>query len=154
VVERLHEGSDASGSPDPSDSLPHLADLDVSAERRNDYAEWAERMKSKRQEKVETIRAAERPASPGPTYWSSDALFEESRRLEEDDQGVVATRTELLAVLGLPPNADEPEVVRTYRRLAKEHHPDRYPDAEQAIRDLHVEKMQRITAAYRALQRT
>jgi DnaJ-class molecular chaperone len=58
----------------------------------------------------------------------------------------------LLAVLGLGGDATPADIVSTYRQRAKEHHPDRVPDADDATRAHHVEQMQRITAAYRALQ--
>jgi hypothetical protein len=160
--------SDESDEPDAStrsterdvvDALRHLnrsADgdgdgADAATDRQAAYAEWAERMKQKRAEKQATIRGdAAQPQAA--SYWSSDALFEESKRLEDDLAKAVQTRSELLAVLGLPPTADADEVQRQYRRLAKEHHPDRYPEADPEIRDHHAEQMHRINAAYRALQ--
>ena len=59
---------------------------------------------------------------------------------------------ELLAVLGLPGTATDDDVHRQYRTLAKEHHPDRFPDADESTREWHAEQMHRINAAYRALQ--
>jgi hypothetical protein len=165
--ERREASDDESDEPDASarsterdvvDALRHLnrstdgdGDEGPGTDRQAAYAEWAERMKQKRAEKQATIRGepTEREAA---TYWSSDALFEESKRLESDLAKAVQTRTELLAVLGLPPTADADEVQRQYRRLAKEHHPDRYPNADQVVREHHAEQMHRINAAYRALQ--
>lgn len=127
----------------------------ASSNRQAAYADWADRMKQKRAEKQATIRAT-KPPEPGSsrdgTYWSSDALYEESRRLESDLTKAVQTRVELLAVLGLSGTATEDDVHRQYRTLAKEHHPDRFPDADESTRDWHAEQMHRINAAYRALQ--
>lgn len=133
-------------------SLDGIVDLDASEDKQAAYAEWAERMKAKRAEKRDHLRALTEDAdrSGGPSYWSAEAVWQESQRLEESG-GAVASRVELLAVLGLGPGASDAEIVSSYRRLAKQHHPDRFPDADDATLARHVEQMQRLTAAYRAL---
>jgi curved DNA-binding protein CbpA len=49
------------------------------------------------------------------------------------------------AVLGVPPTADASQVREAYRRLAKQFHPDRHPDASA------TERMQRINQAWEVL---
>ncbi|MDZ7733567.1 MAG: J domain-containing protein [Acidimicrobiia bacterium] len=159
VVGRLHDArGDGDAPADGDGQLLGLGGLDLTESRQDEYAQWAERMRVKREEKLGAIRST----APGPaagastnaSYWTTDALYQESRRVEEENQGVLSSRTELLAVLGLPGGATDEQIQATYRRLAKEHHPDRFPDADEETRARHVETMQRITAAYRALQRS
>ena len=54
-------------------------------------------------------------------------------------------------VLGVSPNADDEEIKRVYRELARKYHPDRYADSDLA--DLASEKMKEINAAYEEIQR-
>lgn len=140
--------------PDEDSMLSLLGGLDGAGDKRAEYAEWVERMKVKRIEKVDRIRdlSGRDDGDDEPTYWSAEAVWEESRRLEGEGDSVVVTRQELLAVLGLSGEATHADVVAMYRRKAKEHHPDRFPDADEATRALHIDQMQRISAAYRALQ--
>ena len=54
-------------------------------------------------------------------------------------------------VLGLPRNANEEQIKRAYRELAKKDHPDNFPDA--SMRELAEEKMKEINEAYDMLMR-
>ena len=54
-------------------------------------------------------------------------------------------------VLGLPRNANEEQIKRAYRELAKKYHPDNFPDA--SMRELAEEKMKEINEAYDMLMR-
>jgi hypothetical protein len=146
--------AETSSSVDVESTFPSLGDLGDVGDKRAEYADWAERMKVKRAEKVDRVRelSDDKGDADGPTYWSADAVWEESRRLEDEGTSLVVTRVEHLAVLGLGGDATQEEVVSMYRRKAKEHHPDRFPDADEATRAYHVEQMQRISSAYRALQ--
>jgi hypothetical protein len=147
---------EAAPDEEPDDELlERLEDLDETGEKRAEYAEWVERMRAKREEKVDRVRQLQDDADPvaGATYWSAESVFAETRRLEDDRPDVVLTRTELLATLGLSAAADDSAIVAAYRQLAKAHHPDRFPDADDETRAYHVDRMQRITAAYKVLRR-
>ena len=54
-------------------------------------------------------------------------------------------------ILGVSPDADDEEIKRAYRALARKYHPDRHKDSELA--DLASEKMKEINAAYEEVQR-
>lgn len=56
-------------------------------------------------------------------------------------------------VLGLAPDADHQAIVRAYRKLVKQHHPDRLGDVDEATRAAAEIRLHEITAAYRELQR-
>ena len=54
-------------------------------------------------------------------------------------------------VLGVSPSADDEEIKKAYRELARKYHPDRYTDSDLA--DLAGEKMKEINAAYEEITR-
>ena len=137
-------------------------------ERAAQYAAWAERMRTKRAAAKARIAAdaasgstgpdgpaSGAAASGGPTYWTTDALFAESRRVEEQElvgRPDPAVVRELLAVLDLRDGADPDQLTAAYRRLAKEHHPDRFVHADDATRRFHEERMLEVNRAYRHLR--
>ena len=61
------------------------------------------------------------------------------------------SRKEALSILGLPDDAQENEIRKSYHRLANKHHPDRFvdlgPNAEKAA----AKKFSRIKEAYEIL---
>jgi hypothetical protein len=62
-----------------------------------------------------------------------------------------ASRDLALRVLGISSAADELEIRRAYRRLARAFHPDLHPSASEDERRALVERFQAVTEAYRAL---
>lgn len=124
------------------------------AERAAQYNEWADRMKAKRQRNRDAILGSQRPKTDS-SYWSTDALFADSRLAEEDD---LLTRPnpwrvqELLSILDLDHDAAPEDVGDAYRKLAKQHHPDRYVAADRETQQFHADKMTDINKAYRALK--
>jgi DnaJ-domain-containing protein 1 len=134
--------------------LGHLSStyttVDSDAAQSARYTDWAERIKEKRNR-----LAKDQAGEPSPSYWSTDALFEESRRVEDDE---ILSRPnpwrvmELLATLDLREGASTTEIGEAYRRLAKKHHPDRFVNAEPAIQEFHAEKMRDVITAYRTLK--
>lgn len=161
------EGARAAGEPVPAGANPwqeepsplsRLRDTPAPAEgdhpdpRAEQYSEWAARMRAKRRR-----LASDLEGTPAPSNWSTDALFEESRRVEDDERH--STRKpnpwrvqELLAVLDLREGATAAEVGNAYRRLAKVHHPDHFVEADADIQEYHAHKMREIIRAYRTLQ--
>jgi DnaJ-domain-containing protein 1 len=122
------------------------------------YNDWAERMRDKRtrnQAQAREIQDRAAGITRDPTYWNSDALFEESRRVDQEE---LLERpnpwrvTELLAVLDLRDGASATEIGDAYRRLAKTHHPDRFIEADENTREFHEQKMREVIDAYRALK--
>lgn len=128
------------------------------ADREAQYQAWAERMRTKRATAKERIRATQEPAREtgerieGSGYWTTDALFAESRRVSADPSDERRGLDELLAVLDLRDGADPDQIGAAYRRLAKEHHPDRHAADDEATRAFHEARMREITLAYRALR--
>ena len=114
------------------------------------YADWAARLR----EKGAARTRAESPAAGTEGYWSPEALFEDSRRLAREadvaDRNPWAVR-ELLAVLDLREGATRADIGHAYRRLAKQHHPDRYALADPRTQAYHEAEMRRVIDAYAAL---
>jgi DnaJ-domain-containing protein 1 len=120
---------------------------------------WADRLRDKRRRDQERIRAAETAGSDepaaGPAHWSAESVLG-----RDDAHGagfdllapVSSRRIECLGVLGLDPAAGDDDIALAYRNLAKQHHPDRWAEADQATQATHAEAMLRINAAYRALR--
>lgn len=113
------------------------------------YSDWAERMRDKKS------RLHQEQDGPVPSYWTTDALFEESRRLEHEELHTKPNPwrvQELLAVLDLRTGATPHDIGDAYRKLAKQHHPDRYVQADEATQRFHAERMITIADAYRTLK--
>jgi DnaJ-class molecular chaperone len=56
-------------------------------------------------------------------------------------------------VLGVDAHAPEDDIRRAFRRLAKDHHPDRFASAPPEELDRAKKRLAAITAAYHALTR-
>lgn len=120
--------------------------------RAEQYSQWAERMRAKRRRLTSDLEG-----TPAPSNWSTEALFEESRRIEDDERFSTHRPNpwrvqELLAVLDLREDATAADVGNAYRRLAKVHHPDHFLEADVDIQEYHAQKMREIIRAYRALK--
>ena len=139
---------------DPEHTLSQLGGSaalndDARAER---YSEWAERMRQRRRPAAGTADAAP-GAGATAGYWSSEALFADSRRLEQEEPRQNPWRVrELLAVFDLNEGATPAEIGTAYRRLAKQHHPDRYVSADPDTQEFHADRMRRIIDAYHELR--
>lgn len=163
----------ADGSPDDLASrMPRLhelpgmprdpaAEIDIDAEeaRAAQYNDWAERLRDKRRVAQERQRqygqAASATPTTEPTYWTTDALFEESRRVDGEEQlsrPDPARVQELLAVLELEGRPSSDAIADAYRRLAKTHHPDRFALADEATQIRHAARMRAVIDAYSALK--
>jgi DnaJ-domain-containing protein 1 len=144
------------------ESTTGFARAELSAdERAAQYTDWANRMREKRQRVRDAMNGSTGAGGAGSSepetanYWTPDALFAESRRIEDDP---IAERPnpwrvkELYAVLDLDDSATPREVGSAYKRLAKQHHPDRYVGADPATQEHHAERMRDINRAYRSLK--
>jgi len=60
--------------------------------------------------------------------------------------------TDPYAVLGLPPDAHEPDVNRVFRALARDLHPERYVGAPEEERAAAEERFKEVSAAYSAIK--
>jgi DnaJ-domain-containing protein 1 len=114
------------------------------------YSDWAARMRDKGAARP---GAGDEPAT-GSGYWSAEALFEDSRRVAHEEG--VARRNpwvvrDLLGVFDLAEGATRAEIGHAYRRLAKQHHPDRFMMADPETRAFHEAEMRRVIDAYEAL---
>lgn len=126
--------------------------------RADEYSAWAERLREKRNKNQQHIRQAQGEGDgdgSSPNYWTTEALYDESRRVQAEELGSGSpghSNRELLALFNLTEKASAADITDAYRRLAKLHHPDRYVEADRETQDHHADQMQRINAAYRALK--
>ncbi len=160
------QGASGRGAPPPDaenpwseqrENLSRLSETGTSPEgddpdpRVEHYSDWAERLRAKRRRPT-----ADSDGAPAPSHWSTNALFEESRRVEDEERhGGRANPwrvTELLAVLDLREGATASDINTAYRRLAKGHHPDRFVEADADVQEFHADKMSEIIRAYQALK--
>jgi hypothetical protein len=82
----------------------------------------------------------------------SDFLHGRRRaRAREGRASPPAAHSTAWQALGLSPGAEETEIKRAYRRLAREVHPDLHPDATDGERRFLAERFSALTDAYRAL---
>ncbi|MEZ5141128.1 MAG: J domain-containing protein [Acidimicrobiales bacterium] len=158
-------GDPADVAPEPLptidlDALTRPDELLDAGQRAAQYNDWAERMRAKRQRAKAVYAGGGGTDSPpeaevGATYWTTDAVFAEGRRVADNE---VPARPnpwrvqELLEVLDLRDDATPADVNHAYRRLAKQHHPDRYVEADDEIRRFHEERMAVINQAYATLR--
>ncbi len=145
--------------------LDELADLTLieagtPTERAEQYNAWAERLKQKRARAKEVYATTASTDGPAPAstsaHWTTEAVFAESRRLEEAEtweRPDPRRAAELLAVLGLQGDATALQVGDAYRQLAKKHHPDRFAAAEADVQAEHADRMAEINRAYAALKK-
>lgn len=55
-------------------------------------------------------------------------------------------------ILGVSEGATPEEIKKAYRNLAKQHHPDRYANESEEVREMHEKKFKEINEAYEKLQ--
>jgi hypothetical protein len=168
------DGDGASdGQRQPADIRARLRDLESIPERAPDagtgaasgddgvdrqaaYAAWADRMRSHKKDKLAGI--VPDPDEPEPSkatvspHWDSSTLFVSIQDEGPPAPALMGTR-ELLAVLALEEGATEREVQSAFRRLAKEHHPDRWHDAPPEERAGHEVRMSLIVEVHAELRR-
>ena len=128
----------------------HLGDSPDDAER---ISAWADRMRQKRRRDQAEILGDAAPRASAAGNWCSDHVTGADDPASEP--GVVTDPSRvsrLLGELGLPHDASADDVAGAYRRLAKQHHPDRWAEADEATRRLNAEEMMRVNAVYRALR--
>jgi hypothetical protein len=133
------------------------AQAEPGADRQAAYAAWADRMRSHKQDKLADIRAAQQQAdaaqeAPGSPYWDVSNLFAGPDPDAPSDPRLMET-SQLLEILEVGVDASPPEIQAAYRRLVKEHHPDRWIDAAPEVRDEHETRMALISEAHRELRR-
>jgi hypothetical protein len=120
------------------------------------YAAWAERMKTHKKSKLADLAVeGDEEVGKRPTtspYWDTAALFSTAPEEKPTDPALMATK-DLLFILELPQDAAAGDLQGAFRRLAKEHHPDRWHDAPAEIRAEHEDRMALITEAHRELRR-
>jgi DnaJ-domain-containing protein 1 len=116
---------------------------------------WAERLRRKSERDRATILggATTTGSAASAGYWSSSHVAGSDDPTAEP--GVVADptrRSRLLGELGLPADASTDDVAAAYRRLAKQHHPDLWAEADEVTRQRNADEMMRVNAIYRALR--
>lgn len=155
---RRNQGANRDRIELPRDEDVIVLDSSETEDRAAEYREWVTRMRAKRAANQQRIRAAtSEPRVQAPSsYWSAEQVFRESQRVAEAEAGnprdALAIQ-EVLAVLGLSGAPEPHEIDAAFRRLAKEHHPDRHVDADEATRNHHLEQMRRVNEAYAHLRR-
>lgn len=116
------------------------------------YSAWAERLRQKRVSAQRDI-AGTAPDPAGPpreAHWSSQSVFTESQRVVDNDLGAHRDPVGIsaaYAVLGLESDASLDEIDARYRRLAKQHHPDRFITSDAATQREHAERFRSINTA-------
>lgn len=141
------------GDGDQPEELPVGSNLFQTTQRAEQVQAWAQRMRDKRAAREAAAAAEAQPDTA--SYWSAQALFEDSRHVEHEERLTSSSavhRTELLASLGLGAGATAREITDAFRSLAKLHHPDRYTHAPADVQAHHADAMARINTTYQALK--
>ena len=81
--------------------------------------------------------------------WHQGGGFHQGRQAGPSAEDRVSAA---LAALGLEPGASADEIKQTWRRLSKEHHPDRVTHLGEEFRQVAEERMRKINAAYDELK--
>lgn len=126
----------------------------MSATRADDYEAWAARLQQKRTTSQQKYLGAS-PDDDHLTYWDSEHVFAESERVTADERSSAkgVDLAPAYAALDLDPTASAKDVERAFRRLAKQHHPDRHVASDEPTREFHLARMRRINDAYDQLRR-
>lgn len=155
--ERDEQGDDDAAARDRPRIDQSDSRLFATQARADQYSAWAERLREKRTRNQERIRGAQSDVpDERATYWTTEALFDESQRVEQEEleSGDFVRHTrQLLAMFNLNEGASMKQITDAYRGLAKLHHPDRYVAADADTQHKHADQMQRLNAAYRALRK-
>lgn len=93
-------------------------------------------------------RSATRPAALGP-----EEFLHDRPRARRTRSARPAPNAEAYRVLGLGPGADDEAVQRAFRRLAREVHPDRHPEASAEERARLLSRFAELSQAYHTLTR-
>jgi DnaJ-domain-containing protein 1 len=150
---RSQEGEDDPIVLPRDDDITIVVDeAELPSDRAAQYRDWAERLRMKRAVAQDRIRGSAPRESP--TYWRTEDVYRESKRLAD---GEVPHRADpivqdLLAVFGITGEPSPRQVENEFRRLAKEHHPDRHVGEDEATRTYHLEQMRRVNEAYARLR--
>jgi DnaJ-domain-containing protein 1 len=140
-------------TPGPTDRGPDGVRAEIPLDDAERISAWADRLRQKRERDQATILGDAPKVATSADYWSSEHLGAGDDALS--DPGVAADpsrRSRLLAELGLAVDAGADDIAAAYRRLAKQHHPDRWAAADEATQRDHAEEMMRINAVLQALR--
>jgi hypothetical protein len=118
------------------------------------YSAWAGRLHDKSVRDHATIVGSPTEPSPAMGYWSSDSVLSGSDLLFDPGAATDQIRkARLLLEFGLAPDATQAEISAAYRALAKDHHPDRWVQADEDSRAHHAERILHINAVHEVLRR-
>lgn len=122
-------------------------------EQSDQYSAWANRMRSKRTRNQEMIIGEQAPEPV--SYWNTETVFVESERIAQDevkDRPDPLVVHSLLEILDLRDGATQQDIAIAYKQLVKQHHPDKFVEADEETQTFHDERMREINTAYRSLR--